>query len=197
MNPHKTNTILVDADGVLFDWEHGFDRFMQDQGFVYQPNGQDQYLMHLRYNCDAATAKKKIKQFNESPDIEFLPPLRDAVKYVRLLRAEGWRFHCITSLSDLAVAKDRRRRALDREFGPSIIETLTCLDTGADKDQALEPFKDSGLWWVEDKPENADVGHAIGLRSILVNHAHNRSHQCAYPRVNNWHKIYQIITGQP
>lgn len=195
MSNHKTNTILVDADGVLFDWEHGFDHFMRDQGFEYQPNGKDQYLMNLRYNCDADTAKEKIKEFNESADIEFLPALRDSVKYVRLLRAAGWQFHCITSLSNLEVAKSRRRRALDREFGPNVIETLTCLDTGADKDQALEPFRHSGLWWIEDKPANADLGHSLGLRSILVKHPHNSGHRCSYPRVDHWQEIYEIVTG--
>lgn len=191
----QSNVILVDADGVLFDWEQGFDQFMQQQGFVKQPGGHNQYLMHLRYNCDAITAKLKIKQFNESPDIEWLMPLRDSVRYVRLLKSQGWEFHCITSLSNLSTAKDCRRRALDREFGPDIIKHLTCLDTGADKDHALEPYRNSGLWWVEDKPENADVGHALGLRSVLVDHAHNLNHVCTYPRVSTWHEIYQLITG--
>ncbi len=191
----KQNLILVDADGVLFDWEWGFDQFMRSQGYEVRPGGEDEYLMHLRYTCDERTARQKIQEFNESPTIAFLPPLRDAVEYVQRLRNEGWHFHCITSLSHLESAWDFRKKALDRKFGPGTIEKLTCLPTGADKDQALKPFKDSGLWWVEDKPENADVGHALGLRSILVRHGHNADHHPEYPVVNNWQEIYELVTN--
>ena len=195
MPNQQQKLILVDADGVLFDWEWGFDRFMKSQGYDVRPGGEDEYLMHLRYTCDQRTARQKIQEFNESPAIAFLPPLRDAVEYVRKLHDEGWQFHCITSLSHRPSAWDLRRKALDRDFGPGVIGELTCLPTGSDKDQALEPYRDSGLWWVEDKPENADVGHAMGLRSILVEHGHNTDHECPYPTVKNWQEIYSIITS--
>lgn len=187
--------ILVDADGVLFDWEWGFDRFVKTRGFEMHPGGEDEYLIHRRYDCDEPTGRALIKDFNESPAIAFLPALRDSVQYVRKLRSEGWHFHCITSLSRLKSAQEFRRSALDREFGEATIEQLTCLGTGSDKDQALEPYRDSGLWWFEDKPENADVGYVMGLRSILMKHGHNADHECPYPKVDNWEEAYSIITS--
>ena len=191
----KNKLILVDADGVLFDWEWGFDRFMKNQGYSIRPGGDDEYLMHLRYTCDERTARQRIREFNESTAIADLPPLRDAVEYVQRLHSEGWKFTCITSLSSLTSAYDFRRSALDRMFGPGVIEELICLPTGADKHEALEPYRDSGLWWVEDKPENADVGHAMGLRSILMKHGHNTDHECPYPKVHNWREIYALVTS--
>lgn len=193
MNNQKL--ILVDADGVLFDWEWGFDRYMISKGYTMLPGGEDEYLMYRRFNCDKLTAKQEIKEFNESAAIAFLPPLRDAVEYVRRLKEQGWKFHCITSLSTLSSAREFRQRALDREFGPGVIDELTCLPTGSDKHEALEPYRNSGLWWVEDKPENADVGYAMGLRSILVEHGHNTDHECPYPVVKNWREIYAIVTS--
>ena len=80
-------------------------------------------------------------------------------------------------------------------FG-NAIESVICLDTGADKDQALASYEGSGLWWIEDKPENADVGHKLGLSSLLVEHGHNMTHTCPYPIVKNWKQIYTIITGE-
>ncbi len=195
MTTHNPKLILTDADGVLFDWEWGFDKFMKSQGYEVRPGNEDEYLMHMRYTCDKNTAKQKIKEFNESPAIAFLPSLRDSVEYVRRLRSEGWHFCCITSLSQLPSAWELRRRALDKHFGPETIEHLICLPTGSDKDQALEPYKNSGFFWIEDKPENADVGHAMGLRSILVKHGHNIDHECPYPTVNNWKEIYAIVTS--
>ena len=187
--------MLVDADGVLFDWEWGFDRYMTSKGYQMRPGGEDEYLMDRRFNCNSATARREIKDFNESSAIAFLPPLRDAVEYVRRLHSEGWQFTCITSLSSLDSAYDFRRRALDRDFGPGVIGELVCLPTGSDKHEALEPYKDSGLWWFEDKPENADVGHTMGLRSILMKHGHNTDHECPYPKVSNWREIYAIVTS--
>lgn len=185
--------ILTDCDGCLTDWEWGFDRFMKNQGYSIRPGGDDEYLMHLRYTCDERTARQRIREFNESTAIADLPPLRDAVEYVQRLHSEGWKFTCITSLSSLTSAYDRRRSALDRDFGPGVIGELVCLPTGADKHEALEPYRDSGLWWVEDKPENADVGHDMGLRSILMKHGHNTDHVCPYPKVHNWREIYAIV----
>jgi hypothetical protein len=69
------------------------------------------------------------------------------------------------------------------------------LDTGAHKDEALEEYEGTGCWWVEDKPENADVGYRLGLKSILVEHGHNMHLQCPYPIAKTWKQIYYIITG--
>jgi hypothetical protein len=81
---------------------------------------------------------------------------------------------------------------LRKVFG-NAVESVICLDTGADKDEALEPYQNSNMWWIEDKPENADVGHKLGLRSILVEHGHNMNHLCNYNVAKNWRQIYDII----
>ena len=84
---------------------------------------------------------------------------------------------------------------LQKLFGKTAFDSVVCLDTGADKNYALEEYANSGLWWLEDKPENADVGFNMGLKSILVEHGHNMHHKCPYPMVKNWKEIYNIITG--
>ena len=51
-------------------------------------------------------------------------------------------------------------------------------------------------WWIEDKPENAEVGVDLGLRSILVEHGHNMNHvNEQIPVVKNWREIYELITS--
>ena len=45
-----------------------------------------------------------------------------------------------------------------RNLFADAIEDCIFLDTGDDKDVALEPYKGSLLYWIEDKPENAMVG---------------------------------------
>jgi FMN phosphatase YigB (HAD superfamily) len=193
----KNKLILTDADGVLLDWEWAFSVWMQERGYTLTVNHKNSYYLHHHYNeLEEKDAKKVVKAFNESAAVGFLPALRDSAYYVKRLHEEhGYQFRVITSLSLDKNAQKLREMNLRKIFG-NAIETVICLDTGADKDDALVPYKDTGMWWIEDKPANADVGHAMGLKSILVEHGHNMHHECDYPVVKNWRELYSIIVGQ-
>ena len=190
----KNRLILTDADGVLLDWEWAFSVWMQERGYTLTADNKKSYYLHHHYNeLEEKDAKKVVKTFNESAAVGFLPALRDAAYYVkRLYEEHGYQFRVITSLSLDRNAAKLREMNLNKLFG-NAIESVICLDTGADKDLALEFYRDSGMWWIEDKPENADVGHRMGLKSILVEHGHNMHHECPYPVVKNWKEIYSII----
>ena len=188
--------ILVDADGVLLNWEYAFAIWMEQHGHEQQPGGEFIYDIGERYGITKDQGRKLIKLFNESAAIGFLPPLRDAMYYVKRLHEEhGYVFHCITSLSTDVNAGRLREMNLRKLFGRTAFEGVTCLATGADKHSALEPYTNSFLWWIEDKPENADLGYNLGLRSILMEHGHNMHHECPYPVVKNWREIYGIVTS--
>jgi hypothetical protein len=188
--------ILTDADGVILDWEWAFHVWMSERGYITKPNGKHSYYLHEQYeDLDQHEAKKLIRIFNESAAIGFLPSLRDATYYVKRLHEEhGFKFHCITSLSNDTNAQKLREMNIKKIFGSTAFEKFIFLDTGADKDEALSYYERSGLYWIEDKPINADLGHALGLKSILVEHGHNMEHKCPYPIVKNWKQIYNIIT---
>ena len=189
--------ILVDADGVLLDWEYAFNIWMQEHGFEEVPGSKFSYEMDERYGIPKEQVRKLIRLFNESAAIGFLPALRDAMYYVKRLHEEhGYRFHCITSLSTDPNAVRLREMNLAKLFGKTAFERVLCLPTGADKNEALEDYKGSGCWWFEDKIENAVVGHNLGLRSILVEHGHNMNFEHAeIPRVKNWKESYYLITN--
>ena len=170
---------------------------MEQHGHEKQPGSDFVYDIGERYGISRDQGRKLIKLFNESAAIGFLPPLRDAMYYVKRLHEEhGYVFHCITSLSTDVNAQRLREMNLAKLFGKTAFERITCLETGADKNHALEEYRDSGCWWVEDKPENAEVGHELGLKSILMEHGHNMSHaNKQIPVVKNWREIYEIITS--
>jgi len=185
--------ILVDADGVLLDWFHSFAQWMNEHGYPIVMNGE--YQIEKTFNIPKDTAKGLARHFNESARIEHLPPFRDAIKYVRKLHEEhGYVFHCITSLSSDPYAGDLRRKNLKRLFGETAFEKIICLDTGADKDEALLPYKDTGCFWLEDKAENAELGNRLGLNAVLMAHGHNESfcHE-DIPVVQNWKEFYKLI----
>jgi len=190
--------ILVDADGVLLNWEYAFAIWMEAHGFAKVAGSQFVYDIGERYNISREQGRKLIKMFNESAAIGFLPPLRDAMYYVKRLHEElGYVFHCITSLSSDINAQRLREMNLEKLFGATAFELVTCLETGADKNYALEPYAGTGCWWIEDKPENAEVGLDLGLRSILMEHGHNMHHANErIPVVKNWREIYSIIAPQ-
>ena len=193
----KKKLILTDADGVLLDWEYAFDVYMQQHGFNKQDGGNLKYNIGTRYGIDPEQGKKLIKIFNESAHMGFLPPLRDAMYYVKRLHEEhGYVFHCITSLSKDENACALRTMNLKKLFGETAFEKFIYLDTGADKDEALAPYKGKGYYWIEDKITNAVVGHELGLKSLLVEHGHNMDYEHPeIPRVKNWKEIYEIIVG--
>lgn len=187
-------TILTDCDGVLLDWEWAFAIWMQERGYVQRPNAKDYYKIHEQFDDLTWTeAKKFTRLFNESAAIGFLPPLRDSVYWVKRLNEElGYRFVCITSLSTDKNAQKLRRMNLEKYYG-DVFDDVVCLETGSDKHAALEPYRGSRLWWIEDKPENADLGYNYGLNSVLIKHGHNMKHECPYPIVKNWSEIFELV----
>lgn len=193
----RNRVILTDIDGVCLDWEYAFDIYLQTHGFTKVEGGDSQYDIGKRYGIDRTQGKKLVKIFNESAAIGFLPPLRDAMYYIKRLHEEhGYVFHAITSLSHDSNAQALRTMNLQKLFGKTAFEKFVYLDTGADKDDALKPYEGTGLWWIEDKYVNCMSGLNVGLRPLLMQHEHNDDFE--HPeiqKVNNWKQIYQLITA--
>jgi hypothetical protein len=194
----QNKIILTDIDGVCLDWEYAFNVYLQQHGFNKVPGGELKYDIGKKYGIDSSQGKKLIKIFNESASIGFLPPLRDAMYYIKRLHEEhGYVFHAITSLSKDENAQELRRMNLNKLFGKTAFDKFIFLDTGADKDEALAPYTGSGLWWIEDKIANCQSGLAVGLKPLLMEHGHNMDYEDPQvPRVKNWREIYEIIVGQ-
>jgi hypothetical protein len=170
---------------------------MEQRGHVQRNHANKMYDLSGQYGMSGEDIMKLITQFNESAAIGFLPPLRDSMYYVKRLHEEyGFKFHVISSLSTDPNAQKLREMNLHKLFGHTAFEDITCLATGSEKHAALEPYRDSGLFWVEDKQENTDIGHEYGLRSILMEHGYNMYHRpTAYPVVKDWQGAFDIITG--
>ena len=192
MDHRADKLILVDCDGVLLDWKYAFYKYMNENGYTVIEEGQ--YDVAQTFGITKEQSRQLVRQFNESARIGFLPGLRDAIKYVKKLHSEGYVFHCITSLSTDYYAGKLREQNLERLFGEDVFERVVCLDCGADKDDGLLPYKDSGCIWVEDKPSNAECGLSMGLRSFLIEHDFNKDYENNnLVKVKNWKEIYESI----
>jgi len=188
--------ILTDCDGVLLDWAYSFDRWMNRFGYRIQDD--EAYDIRERYDLGMADKQRLVRMFNESATIRKLPPLRDAIKYVKKLHEEhGYVFHVITSQTNDEYAQHLRIKNLCELFGPSVFEKYVFLDTGADKNDALTEYAGTYCYWLEDKIQNAYVGQSFGLESLLMDHPFNKwAPNLEDRRVKNWKEIYERITGE-
>ena len=193
----KSKIILTDIDGVVLNWEYAFGEYMEFQGHQPVEGHNKFYSVRQKYNLPTdASGDLVIKTFNESAAIGFLPPLRDAQYFIKKLHEQHqYQFIAITSLSLLPYAQQLREKNLKKLFGDNCFIEVNCLDTGADKDDILDVYAREypGAFWIEDKPQNADVGIALGLQSILIEHGHNMNYDGQAKVVINWEEIYNII----
>jgi len=193
MIDNLNRVILTDCDGVLMNWEYAMNVWMQTQGYKIVEDGQQYYDMKDRYNLPSSISRRLVRQFNESAAMGFLPPLRDAMYYVDLLhRKHGYTFHMITALSNNEHAQMLRIQNCKKLFGETAFTKFIFCDTGEDKDEVLEPYRDSGLLWIEDKLLNAQTGDRLGLESIMVEHAHNMNND-EFPTFATWKDIYEYV----
>ncbi len=188
---HKV--ILTDADGVLLNWGYAFDVWMTEKG--YTAKSKLEYNVGTIYDITKAESRKLVREFNESAHMGFVPPLRDAMQYVRKLHEEhGYVFHLITSMSKDENAQKLRTMNIKKLFGETAFVKFIYLDTGADKDEVLAQYKGTGYTWVEDKVENAIAGDKQGLDSIVMEHGYNMDNQ-DYPLMKNWKDVYEYLVG--
>ena len=191
--------ILTDCDGVLLNWEYAFNEWMEFNGHKPVKDYKKFYKIFERYNLPSNNVGHRlVREFNASAAIGFLPALRDAQYYVKMLAEKHqYKFAVLTSLSKNPYAQKLRKRNLTKVFG-NIFEEVICLDTGADKDVDLEKLykKYGNVWWLEDKPENVDAGIDAGFKGILVEHTHNMEYKGKADVVKDWKQIYKLITGE-
>ncbi len=186
--------ILTDCDGVLLDWETAFHEWMRKKGYSKVKHGI--YNLAEAYGIPQDDKHDIVREFNESSWMCCLSDFRDAKSGVAQLYKAGYTFDVITSLSTDPYAKRLRQLNLDLHFGKEPWDVLTCLDTGADKDDALDKYQ-PGHWWIEDKPENCDTGLKYGHRPILIDHLHNQWYNNpAVIRVRNWEEICEVILSE-
>ena len=196
-NLMKDKIILTDVDGVLLEWEDHFANWMLIKGYEEKANKRNLYSIEKRYGLYKEDKEALIEEFNRSAWMSNQEPITNAQTWVKLLHAEGWTFIPITSQTIDIPAQELRKRRLKELFGGTVFENFFILDTGADKDSALAVFHGTGLWWVEDKPENALLGLDYGLKPLLIDHEYNAKFKHKeITRVKDWQHIYKVINGR-
>ena len=192
MNLHD-KLILTDVDGVLLAWEHAFDEWMFFQG--YKKVRDDIYGMDETYGITREESEYLVNRFNQSAWVGWFSPYRDAYKYVRKLHEEhGFVFRCITSFEQDMYSVRLRTMNLHNIFGQHLFESIHCIGMD-DKGDYLDPYRDTGCVWLEDKIKNCEKGVERGLNSFIFTHPYNAHYENPnVTRVANWRELYDHIT---
>lgn len=198
MNYDPAKLILTDVDGVLLAWEDHFHAYMQSQGHV-RAYEHVTYWQETHYpELTIEEARRAVFNFNTSAWMMAIPAFRDARSGVARLVEQGYRFHAITAMGTDPMAKKLRWINLEQTFGKDVFVELTTTDSyDPDAKRAtLAQYQNSGLPWIEDSTKNALLGHELGLRSILMEHDHNRDLVADHiERVSSWANIYDLLVG--
>ena len=191
------NVIVTDYDGCMALYEHSFHMHMVERGYSSLCD-RNFYLMSERYNISEQESEDLVRAFNESAVLRRLPPVKDAIKYVRKLHEEhGFVFHVITAIPDTRPVYEARLENIENLFGKTAIERLTLCNHSADKPKYLKEYEGTECLWIEDTPKNALFGLEFGMKPLLMDRTYNMDFfHPEIERVNNWKEIYEIATGQ-
>ena len=192
MDQHKI--ILTDIDGVVFDWNTSFVDWMEMQGYNSSGVPHHDADIHLQFNIPYNESQVKKEEFNTSMIASTLNPYKDSVKYINQFYDEGWRFIGITSFSDKPIGQYYRYLNLEDYFPTDCFGTMIFLSAGETKDEILKKFKDTNLWYIDDRIYNINIASNQGLKSLLMQHDYNMHYKRDNVNVvESWEEIYQLI----
>lgn len=191
------NVIVTDYDGVCAYWEHGFHMWMLDKG--YKEHNKGFYDIEDKYNISKERADVLIKAFNESAALKRLPPIKDAIKYIRKLHEDhGYVFHCISAIPNTRDMYDARMENIHNLFGKTAFERLILCGSSKNKKGLLKEYEGTDCFWIEDVSENLEYGVEYGMRGLLMDQHYNQDYKVDPPRshrVFSWKEIYSRVVG--
>jgi FMN phosphatase YigB (HAD superfamily) len=188
---------MTDVDDCLFAWNDAFMEFANKFYPQYEP--VIDAMAHWRIwdkfsNVSESQSEEMLLHFNTSAKQAFMPPKWDSVEYVNRLIEEGWRYIAITSVSDDPDVYKLRKMCLDTLFPGGCIE-LHCLPLHGEKKDYLKQWQGKPYYWIEDKLKNAEAGHELGFKTIIMDHPYNQNASEGITRVNSWEQVYSILTS--
>ncbi len=191
----KRKLILTDADGVLVNWNDAFTKFMVSRGFPLIDDNA--YTIGERFGIDKPSADRYVQDFSNQEEVGELLASADAIEYVGKLALLGFRFVVVTCIGVTQYVKQRREKNLINLY-TGVFDEVMCLPMATNKEEVLKSrWGDSGLFWIEDHPGQAEAGLNAGLKPILIRQPYNDHYETdKFPIVSTttpWKEIYDII----
>lgn len=197
--------IITDVDGVLLNWELGFQNWMEGQKGVIPKHRNDPstYDLQDKYDLPDGRILDFIEEFNIDPSFGKLLPVRDSALVVpNLLQHKDLDWFWLSCASrrdgrDATLTKEMRHHNLEYEFGQPI--EGECLKIRDSKINALQSFDPANSIFIEDSLSHALDGAELGYQTFLLAYPYNRPVD-EYPDnlhwVSNWFDIWEEIDAR-
>ena len=191
--------ILTDCDGPLLNWKYGFQEWMKSH---HKLEVQDPsfYDIDMRYGIQKGN--QLVKDFNLTGAFGYLEATQHAINNIKQLAFHGFKIGVITSMGGSSYSEQLRKENLIRIFG-DVFLFIDCLPLHDDKEEKLKYYSewdafDKPIVWIEDSPENAEMGEKYGLDSYLLNYKYNQDKVVSdkVTRVDSWDDIYYNIINK-
>lgn len=182
--------ILFDCDGVLFDFNTPFYKYVVGRGYsVVNPSS---YTLSDTFDVSEERSLELCHSFSNDPKhFGNLPWRPGAVELLTKLHRDGFIFHFITSIEEHL--RPLRISAIRKVLPADAILDVTCLGLCSSKtNYLLNNYANTDLMWIDDAVSNFKSGQLAGLDSYLIDQPYNQEVDVGHRRVYNMLDLYDI-----
>lgn len=174
--------LLTDIDQCIFDYGSVITKFMKR--LDYAPTKPINEIYNFA-EC-FPNIKISLEDFGKSDEFENMDLFKDTFDGLNYFRNNGYEIICISAALNGDIYLEKRRNNFKSKLGfvPQIYHT----DLRSKLD-LLKKFPPS--IWVDDLPENCDLGVEAGHLSFLMGYDYNK--QSNHERIDNWNHLIQLI----
>lgn len=189
--------IITDIDGVLLDWNNGFDVWLKNVKHIKGKHdcAPTTYGMQDKYNLTDKQILTLINEFNSTEDFGHLQGIRDAVDVVpNIISDEQFDWFWISCFLPVngsnQLVRERRNRNIYTSFNRYI--PGICLELRESKINSLMTFDANNSIFVEDSLHHAQDSAECGFKTFLIDYPYNQSEKplsSKIIRVKTWAEI--------
>lgn len=196
----REKIILTDVDGVLLDIHTSVNTYLaQEKNIIIDDSEWDRtYWLSEILNVSKDVERNIFADFSQSDYFRNLSARECALKSLKNLAADGWRFVAVTAAGqglenqNMNKVLQNRMDNLEKHFG-NIFEDIHITNVFECKSPVLKRYDPT--WWVEDSVTNAIVGHENGHRSVIMHTRHYQAEKNTInlPVVKGWDEIEVMV----
>lgn len=196
----REKIILTDVDGVLLDFHSSATEFLRNEKKIdiTYADWDKSYWLYEIINGTPEQDKEIFSEFSQSEYFRNLSARECALKSLKTLAADGWRFVAVTAAGqglkhqNMNKVLQYRMDNLEKHFG-NIFEDIHITNVYDCKSPILKRYDPT--WWVEDSVTNAIIGHETGHRSVIMHTRHYQAEKNTInlPVVKGWDEIEVMV----
>lgn len=181
----KQQSVVFDCDDVLLDWIGGFCQY-HNKYYGTEVNGENatNYDLSEFLGLERPVLEQRAYDFNRSYEFGCLEPMRYAVDVIHYLRdynqsqpeEKRIKIYILSKCGNDELVRKLRLANLQGVFGEDCFDEIILIEGHQSKQPYLQQIKDTTdlLLFVDDYVGNCNVGHSVGINSVVIQRNHNK-----------------------